>query len=326
MKSLKVLFTLAIIFSFQLSYARVIEEALPSVMLEDTKLDPTLAETESKYVFRFQNIPMMQEKTRILMYSIDGVEHSAELNAKAKLEVVSTPGNHSFQFYYSGDYYEVYSGPLHIAAQYTSNYTVYFEEANIQILTEKPIIYLYPETDTLVTVKLKASGKLTFTYPEYNDGWEFTASPNGDLTFGDDTYNYLFWESSKRYVMHSTAMASGFYVSGEDATSFLEEKLTEAGLNSKERTDFITYWAPRLAQNENNYVRFEFNESCDRFAKLEITPKPDNLYRIYMLWFPTKTAQSISPQPIPMVKRDGFTVIEWGGQELPSSLNRAETN
>ena len=82
-------------------------------------------------------------------------------------------------------------------------------------MSEKPIIYLYPEKDTTVSVKLNVKGKLTFTYPEYKDGWEFKASPNGDLTFGEDTYNYLFWESSQRYVFQSNTHAKGYFVKGE---------------------------------------------------------------------------------------------------------------
>ena len=34
----------------------------------------------------------------------------------------------------------------------------------------KPVIYLYPEKETEVSVNLDFSGKLTSTYPEYNGG------------------------------------------------------------------------------------------------------------------------------------------------------------
>ncbi len=100
--------------------------------------------------------------------------------------------------------------------------------------------------------------------------------------------------------------------------SFLEEKLTLAGLNSKEQADFITYWVPRLTQNEINFVRFEFNEECNRYAELEITPKPDHLVRFYMVWSPMDSATQLTPraQQISAQKREGFTVLEWGGVEI----------
>ena len=44
----------------------------------------------------------------------------------------------------------------------------------------KPVIYLYPEVETQVTVKMDYSGKLTCTYPAYNDGWQVTAAPDGE--------------------------------------------------------------------------------------------------------------------------------------------------
>lgn len=35
----------------------------------------------------------------------------------------------------------------------------------------KPVIYLYPEEETQVTVQLDYAGELTCTYPAYQDGW-----------------------------------------------------------------------------------------------------------------------------------------------------------
>ena len=317
MANFRITLTLAIALVSSISYAGQKElELRPSTSLDSTQVDSTISNTETKYVFTFRNTwtdgtPMQTD------YSIDGTTVSGTLEGGTELTVVTTPGKHIFQFFYSSNYFEVYSDSLNSTGGYRSYYSVYLESSEMQIMTEKPIIYLYPETDTTVSVKLDVKGKLTFTYPEYKDGWEFRASPNGDLTFGEDTYNYLFWESSQRYQLKNIDYASGFYVKGENATEFLQKKLSEAGLTSKEQTDFITYWAPRLAQNENNFVHFEFNEDCNQFATLDINPKPNNLYRIYMLWFPTEIAHSLAPQPIQKINRDGFTVLEWGGQELP---------
>ena len=36
----------------------------------------------------------------------------------------------------------------------------------------KPVIYLYPEEETAVTVKLDYAGALTCTYPAYGNGWD----------------------------------------------------------------------------------------------------------------------------------------------------------
>ena len=39
----------------------------------------------------------------------------------------------------------------------------------------KPVLYLYPEEETEVTVTLDFDGTLTSTYPDYGDGWTVTA-------------------------------------------------------------------------------------------------------------------------------------------------------
>ena len=59
----------------------------------------------------------------------------------------------------------------------------------------KPVIYLYPEQETTVSVSLDYAGTLTATYPAYEDGWRVTAEPDGTLyDENGDEYSYLFWE------------------------------------------------------------------------------------------------------------------------------------
>ena len=182
-------------------------------------------------------------------------------------------------------------------------------------VTEKPVIYLYPEKPTDVHIEMDIHGEDAFYYPAYTDSWNLTAAPNGDLTFGDDVYNYLFWEATNRTILSPKQTASGFFIDGENVVSFLEEKLTLAGLNSKEQADFITYWGPRLAQNQLNFIHFEFNESCNEYADINITPKPDNIYRIYMIWGAVTEEFRVNEQEIEQFDRDGFSVLEWGGKE-----------
>ncbi|MFR5640342.1 MAG: hypothetical protein ACLUDF_04555, partial [Butyricicoccus sp.] len=59
----------------------------------------------------------------------------------------------------------------------------------------KPVIYLYPEQETTVSVSLDYTGTLTATYPAYEDGWRVTAEPDGTLyDENGNEYSYLFWE------------------------------------------------------------------------------------------------------------------------------------
>lgn len=91
---------------------------------------------------------------------------------------------------------------------YWGRYTVWVlptmetaESSDAEQYDAKPVIYLYPEKKTAVTVKLNYAGELTCTYPAYNDGWKVSASPDGTLTdAAGQTYNYLYWEGVNSVV------------------------------------------------------------------------------------------------------------------------------
>ena len=52
-----------------------------------------------------------------------------------------------------------------------------------EVYSAKPVIYLYPETETEVTVALDYAGELTCAYPTMEgNSWTVTASPTGMLT------------------------------------------------------------------------------------------------------------------------------------------------
>ena len=277
-------------------------------------LTPTLGLNESIYQFRFSNLYGIEESQQIIEYSIDGVPDYQTIGSNDNLKLTTTPGKHIFQIVYNHDYKEVFTDTLEIEAQYTDIYFVELQSAEIETIYFKPVIYLYPQVETTVDVVVDIKGHNPFFYPEYKDGWTCTASPNGDITISDDVYNYLFWEADGIDQLDRNEANKGFYVAGKDAIKFLEEKLTLAGLTSKEQADFITFWGPLTQKNDLNFVRFEFNETCDKFTKLNITPKPDNIYRIYIFFSPINAAFDVEEQEIKGIDRTGFTVLEWGGQ------------
>lgn len=53
-------------------------------------------------------------------------------------------------------------------------------------------------------------------------------------------------------------------------------------------------------------------------AKLNITPEPDSLCRIFMTYVPLENAVDIESQQLETFERKGFTVVEWGGSEIKS--------
>ena len=146
----------------------------------------------------------------------------------------------------------------------------------------KPVIYLYPESKTDVTVKLDYAGELTCTYPEYQDGWKVTASPDGTLTDADgQTYNYLYWE-------------------GENSVSY----------------DFSSgYCVALMKENPYNLIAFQ-SDVYTQAAQLSVDPTPDTVIRAFMAWKPLKDAVEIPAQDLTAPDRTGFTVVEWGGSQV----------
>lgn len=182
----------------------------------------------------------------------------------------------------------------------------------------KPVIYLYPEEETEVSVRLDYDGALTCVYPAPADdgAWTVTAAPDGTLTDASgQTYSYLYWEgrSAADYDF-----SQGFCVPGEQTAAFLEEALAALGLTRREANEFIVYWLLKMEASPYNLISFQSGAYTDR-ARLTVTPRPDSLLRVFMAWRPLTEPVEIPAQDLPVFERTGFTVVEWGGAELPGA-------
>lgn len=178
---------------------------------------------------------------------------------------------------------------------------------------EKPVIYLYPEATTAVSIRLDYDGQLTCTYPTYENGWVVTAAPDGTLTDAKgQTYNYLYWEG---VTAAEYDLTEGFCVAGADTAAFLEDALTQLGLTRREANEFIVYWLPRMEGNPYNQISFQ-QEAYTDSAKLTVTPAPDSILRVFMVWKPLNKPVDIPAQTLPAFERHGFTLVEWGGAKV----------
>ena len=316
---MKQLLLIAVLFSTSLSFGKELEISIlhPDSVVADPALDST-----SILHFTFPNANDMTSSH--IQYSINGKSDAYPLiSIQGDLELTASAGHHELQFYYSSDYYEEYTS-VNIENGNQYYYSVYFTPAEMMQLTEKPVIYLYPEETTDIDVTVKPKGEFTFTYPPYNDGWKVTVSPDGKIQCDEESYNYLFWEAEDKLSPEDVDLNTGFAVAGEQITKFLEEKLTAIGLTSMERSDFITFWGPRMAGHTDVFLHFYFNEDCDRFGTLDIQPKPDQINRVYIVWQPIEQLRiAPTPQELPELNREGFNVLEWGGQELPTNAIRS---
>jgi|GEM_PF-5860139 len=174
----------------------------------------------------------------------------------------------------------------------------------------KPVIYLYPEKTTDVSVKIGGDVLLTCTYPEYNGEWNVTAEPDGTLWDADgQEYYCLYWEGVAK---SDYDFSRSFCVSSEDTADFLREKLTHIGLNAREVNEFVIYWLPILKNNQYNQIIFQTEQYAAEIP-LTIAPAPDTQIRVFMAYKPLSEPVETKPQILPRYKRKGFTVVEWGG-------------
>lgn len=176
----------------------------------------------------------------------------------------------------------------------------------------KPVIYLYPEKTTKVKVQVELN-KWSVSEPEYNNGWEVVAEPNGRLTEtkSNTVYPYLFWEGQG--VGSVPDNHDGFVIKREEVSKFLREKLLVLGLNEKESADFREFWEPRMTKAPYYFVTFYGTNAMNTIAPLKIDPKPDTVIRILMDYKPLLKPVTVKEQNLRAITRTGFTVIEWGG-------------
>ena len=187
-------------------------------------------------------------------------------------------------------------------------------------VVRKPVLYLYPEQPTRIQVQLQFKGEVVHSYPHYpQQGWQVLAQPDGTLLDEQSgkTYPYLFWEGRSGYRYE---LKEGFVVEGSGSADFLDQTLAHLGLNRKEATDFITYWLPGLERSPYNLIHFS-TEAYATQAPLHIQPAPETLIRVFMVYQPLAAPIDWPQQQLPKARRQGYTVVEWGGKKAQSGFS-----
>lgn len=214
----------------------------------------------------------------------------------------------------------------------TINFYPYYD--NMMLEVDKPVIYLYSPEPVDAEVRFSCKGDLTFTYPEYNAGWNVRVNGKKltDLST-QKSYPYLFWEAQTtdlRFKRSEDGNILGCVIQTDSAVSFLENSLQALGLNETEATDFITFWGPQLIKEPYALVQFWVDDELNSgISDLQITPRPDALRRVYMLFKPYEFDPGIETtgQSFDAFERKGFTALEWGGTQAGSyALNPEMVN
>lgn len=209
-----------------------------------------------------------------------------------------------------------------------------------EFMVKKPVIYCYSDQNTKFDFQLIPKGELTFAYPSLESNYTWQMKLENDVLSDQNSqqnYPYLFWESHQKNIHFELSSIKqnkdeigGSIISKAKIVSYLDSTLTALGFNFKEKTDFITFWAPQM-QKENYYlIQFVQNGQCDKFANYKINPTPNHLNRIYMLFAGNTEPEfpfEVVKQQLKPLERNGFYFVDWGGIEIDlSSFDVAENN
>ncbi len=176
-----------------------------------------------------------------------------------------------------------------------------------EMVVDAPNIYLYPSDtiDVNIDIDLPNGGHIIASEPSYNNGWSVNVTPDGLI---DGQYEYLFYEVLQAVPLN---VQDGWLLDGTKLESELRYLLANLGFVGREIDDFIEYWLPRLGDSPYCAI---YPQNVEAMITLNIEPVPDNIFRMIFLFRPLQIPISLNTLPLPdAIRRDGFTVIEWGG-------------
>jgi hypothetical protein len=177
--------------------------------------------------------------------------------------------------------------------------------------TCEPVVYLYPETERSVEVRLGDRVRVLRAAPEYGGSWRVRASPDGSLLALGERHSFLFWEGIAGIMPRPE---QGFVVPRADIETFFRRTLARLGLTDLETEDFLTAWLPAFGEAAYYRIGFYDRATIDAYAPLEVTPRPTTVIRVLFDYQPLSAPMQLE-EPVlpPRVPREGFTVVEWGG-------------
>lgn len=171
-----------------------------------------------------------------------------------------------------------------------------------------PNIYLYPEdtTNVSVQVEVRDGGSIPYSIPTYNDGWNVTAAPDGRI---NDSLGFLYYDFYSGIPYQSD---SGWVIDYDNFDSEITDLLSTRGLNGQEIFDFIDFWKPKI--DSCDWVTF-CPIDAGKMVELRVDPEPVTLFRELYLVLPATGEKPTIKEPArgTPFKREGFTVVEWGG-------------
>ncbi|CAE6507116.1 unnamed protein product [Rhizoctonia solani] len=122
----------------------------------------------------------------------------------------------------------------------------------------------------------------------------------------------------------------------DKVTGYIDDVLLALGLHIEARTSFITYWLPDMSKHAFIALRFLPQDEYEKAAPLDVSPAPQVVTRVFMLFRGVEEAQiEYWTDAVAMAQKDAsvwrdivgvdiarardntlFRVLEWGGMEV----------
>lgn len=184
-------------------------------------------------------------------------------------------------------------------------------ECDTCVMVYKPNIYIYPEENIQLTVKLDfpLGGKIITSVPLYGAGWNISVDTTGLI---DNNFTYLFYESTQPDIWQQNA---GWIINRANLEVFFRENMNIYGFYGQEIQDFIEYWIPRFINFEYYCIYPQTSELIDDAIRLSFSLEPNNLFRLfYVVKGLNELPDSIFSEPEidNQFERSGFFITEWG--------------
>jgi len=179
-----------------------------------------------------------------------------------------------------------------------------------------PLIYLYPQTSKVVSLKIESSLFSPKLALDKNKSWNVTALPDGTLTTLDGKkHKFIPYEFLRSDFKRP---ANGYVIEGSKLEAYLKNDLwKKLGLSDSEINDYWWDTKPRIKSSPYYFVSLIDRSEIDRVLPMEVNPKPDTILRNMTYILPLSQSPSMSIIPLEEEKliapeRKGFTVLENG--------------
>ena len=183
------------------------------------------------------------------------------------------------------------------------------DEDDCETVVYKPNIYLYPDIESAISVKLNFpnGGYITISDPDYGDGWNVNVKPNGLI---DDEHTYLFYECK---IPNLCQLEEGWVVDHDSLSSFFSSELESLLFREQEIADFIEYWIPILIENDTYAIYPQYSGDIEQMVTIECDISPNSMNRVwYYVREYSEDEDSLSLPSPKTFERNGFHIMEWG--------------